>query len=596
MGVYRRLKRQDGSRPTTGPGAAPPAAREDLHAELKARSGTGISFEEQVEIIGQINETLQRNRIQIQPDTFHFTPRKKGSFIPILINAGAVAVTLAAAALIVLLFNAGERTLVSRSAEVLTAEGRLIQALKKETAEQLRTKDQEISQIQVRLASLAQERDKLRLDSQAQLARRETELKAALDKELAAERQKLERSGLASASIARQLTDLESRLASANQKQLADLRRQAESELAAKDASLAALAGQYTDSLKAFQQERTTLEDMARSREAELNARLREQAAAAETDRSRLLEQTTALASLRESSQREQLVFDQLLSAYLRVMEAWKNKLYDEALKNLEGVRELLSRESVAGLPAIQSRLPVERFVIDSLSRLIETDRSGSRPAASAPSAADNLLAGVAKTVAEADLKAQAGSTDEALKLYEQALRQVPEVRKSYTALNQTARKSAEQERLKLAEELAKTRQELARLQAGEKRREAQQAQLKALQDRIASAGSGTTADAQAQMLALLETKVRVRQVLAAEPVRSQNPGLYEQLEKFLEAYGQEQRQEGQVEALQDATAVVEGLSPRTPRLDARRLKGDYGGTAQGPFAGFVERLRGLLQ
>jgi hypothetical protein len=110
-----------------------------------------------------------------------------------------------------------------------------------------------------------------------------------------------------------------------------------------------------------------------------------------------------------------------------------------------------------------------------------------------------------------------------------------------------------------------------------------------ALQEQIAAGGapSGTS---QAQVLALLETKLRVRQALSAEP------GLYEELERYLDAYGQEQRQEGQNAALQQVTSVLEGLAQQAPRLDVRRLASAGAGRAREPFARFVARLLETLK
>ncbi len=241
MGLYDRL-----TRPASGRPGLPPSGAVASPAKGPAQGGGSITVDEQVEIIGEINDILRKNRLTIRPETFNFTPRRRGATLPILVNAGAVALTLAAALGIAALFNAGERDLVSRSAVLVTAEARLIQALKKESAEQLGRKDQEIARIQDNLQSLARDRDRLKLDSQTQLARREQELKADLARELAAERQKLEREGLKADAVERQLSELEGRLAEANRKQLADFRRQAEAELAAKDASLAAKSREYT--------------------------------------------------------------------------------------------------------------------------------------------------------------------------------------------------------------------------------------------------------------------------------------------------------------------------------------------------------------
>jgi chromosome segregation ATPase len=561
MGLYQRFSKRASTEEAPklpGAAAAPQiagvapqiagVARTEV-AKPPADSGGGrsITFDEQVEIIGEINNILRKNRMAIRPDTFQYTPRRRGATLPILVNAGAVALTLAAALGIAILFNAGERTLVSHSAELLTAEGQLLQALKKESAEQLGRKDVEIARIQDRLQALARDRDRLKLESQSQLSRREAELKTALERELAAERQKLEREGLKADAVERQLADLQARLAEANQKQIADLRRQAEAELAAKDASLAAMNRQYTESLGVFRQERTELEKKAQQREQELTAQLREKTAAAESEVSELSGQ---LGALNEQRAQERAASDQLLAAYTKVFDSWKASRYDEALRNLGAVRELLSRPSIAGLPAIRSRLPVERSLVEALARLFESEKTAAAPQA----------AGAPAALAEA----------------------------------QSRLADAERDRRKLQEEAARSRQELARLQAGEKRRAVQEAQLTALQQRIA--GSGAAADAQAQVLALLETKLRVRQALSAEPLASRYPGLYDELERYLDAYGQEQRQEGQSGALQDAIAVLEGLALQAPRLDVRRLAAGYAGRAREPFSRFVATLREMLK
>jgi hypothetical protein len=557
MGLYDRLAKGDGTEGSARPvrkardGRPPgPAAQEP------SRGGAGLTVDEQVEIIGQINDILRKNRLAIRPETLDFTPRRRGATLPILVNAGAVVLTLAAALGIAALFNARERTLVSRPATLLTAEARVIQALKKETEEQLGRKNQEIVRIQASLESLARDRDRLKLESQAQLARREEELKSALARELASERQKLERQGLESQTVERQLASLQDRLSEENRKQLEEYRRKADSELAAKEASLAALGRKYQDSLDAFQQERQALESQAHQREEELSARMKTDTAAAQGEASRLAGQLQALTAQREQ---EKLASDQLLAAYSKVFDSWKASRYDEAQRNLGAVRELLSRDSITSLPAIRSRLPVERSLVEALARLFEAEKTAAAPAPAAvnPSAlseAESRLAAANRALAE-----------------------------------------SERDRRKLQGEAAGARQELVRLQSAERRRSAQEAQVAALQEQLET-GGGSRGTSQAQVLALLETKLRVRQALSSEPLASRYPGLYEELERYLDAYGQEQRQEGQAAALQEAATVLEGLALKTPRLDVRRLASTGAGRAREPFARFVARLLEALK
>jgi hypothetical protein len=524
-----------------------------LHKELSAEEVAGISIDEQVEIIGQINDVVRKNRIHIHKNTFAFSPRKEGSFIPILVAGAALAVTLIAAVLMVYHYNRSERHLVTRSSVVLSGEGKLLEAFKKESAEQLGAKDRQISEIQASLEQLASERDRLKLDTQALIQRREAELEAGLERQLAEQRQKLEREGMQSAAVERELKNLESRLAGANERQMEAFRRQTEEQLAAKNASLAMMARQYTESLEAFQRERAALEERLGSREAELQAQLRERTAAAESERTAAADQ---LAQLQAQRQKEQLVFNQLQSGYEKVRSDLKEGLYDEADKELDAVQELLSKEAVLSLPAIRSRLPQERFMIDSLRRLAGFERAESRAAQSEPAAAPS----------QAD-----------------------------------ALPAAEQERRKLQEELRQARdgldrlaQEVARYQAEAKRRAALEAQLRAMRESYTEAGKGGSASSQARVLALLETKLRVRKVLSSEPVASQHPGLYEQLEQYFDALGREQRQEGQSTVLSDALTVLDTL--KGGRLDPRRLKGDYSGALSDLFARFLEKLQGLLR
>jgi hypothetical protein len=383
MGLYQRL---------TGPERAGEAAG-TLPARKPAPDGRTVAVDEQVEIIGEINEILRKNRLAIRPETFKFTPRRRGATLPIAVNAGALALTLAAALGIAALFDADERSLVSGSTVLVTAEARLIQALKKESEEQLGRKDQEIARIQGDLQSLARDRDRLKLESQAQFQQREAELQAALARELAAERQKLEREGLRGEAVDRQLAELEGRLVEENRNQLAAFRRQAEAELATKDASLAALSRQYGESLDAFRQERLQLEGQARQREQELTARMQADAAAAQGESSRLAGQLAALTTQREQ---ERLASDQLLAAYTKAFDSWKASRFDEAQRNLGAVRELLSREAFISLPAIRSSLSVERSLVEALSALFEAASAPAAPTRAELAEAESRLAAMA--------------------------------------------------------------------------------------------------------------------------------------------------------------------------------------------------------
>jgi len=587
-----------------------------------------ISFEEQVEIIGEINEVLEKNRIEIKPDTFAFTPKKQGSLIPLLINGGALVILAAAAFFLLAFFNRQEQSLIRESATVLSAEGKLIQALRQESEQQLSEKDRQIADIQARLEDLRRQAETAKLDTEAKIREREEQLRSELEAQLAAERDKLQGEGLTTAVINDQLRALEQRLTSENESRLAEFREASQTELAEKEAQLAALEEQYRESLVQFQQERSALEQQFSQREAELQAQLERQAAEAQSAQAEVADQ---LAALREQRQREQLVLDQILSSYTQVQDNLAVGRYDAALSSLGNLESYLSQTSIASLPAIRDRIPTERFLIASLRDLIAALRAPApdtvlQPAEAAPSEADQLLASVAATVAEADRLAQSGDRAGAERLYSSAIGEIPDIQRSHTFLVEAARRAtaegagrdssaavnrlqAELDRTKasLSQQtralnqaqttISQQRQQIARYEASQAEIAAIRQEVSTLRRRYSSLSSnGASARvSQSKVLDLVDTKLQVREVLSSEPVRSQYPQLYDAMEEYFDTYGKVQLQSGQEEALEDANKVLDDLLG-SGSADLSALKRSYGAAQGDPFAQFLQKLEALLE
>ena len=587
-----------------------------------------ISFEEQVEIIGEINEVLEKNRIEIKPDTFAFTPKKQGSLIPLLINGGALVILAAAAFFLLAFFNRQEQSLIRESATVLSTEGKLIQALRQESEQQLSEKDRQIADIQARLEDLRRQAETAKLDTEAKIREREEQLRSELEAQLAAERDKLQGEGLTTAVINDQLRALEQRLTSENESRLAEFREASQTELAEKEAQLAALEEQYRESLVQFQQERSALEQQFSQREAELQAQLERQAAEAQSAQAEVADQ---LAALREQRQREQLVLDQILSSYAQVQDNLAVGRYDAALSSLGNLESYLSQTSIASLPAIRDRIPTERFLIASLRDLIAALRAPApdtvlQPAEAAPSEADQLLASVAATVAEADRLAQSGDRAGAERLYSSAIGEIPDIQRSHTFLVEAARRAAaegagrdssvavnrlqaELDRTKasLSQQtralnqaqttISQQRQQNARYEASQAEIAAIRQEVSTLRRRYSSlSSSGASARvSQSKVLDLVDTKLQVREVLSSEPVRSQYPELYDAMEEYFDTYGKVQLQSGQEEALGDANRVLDDLLG-SGSADLSAMKRSYGAAQGDPFAQFLQKLEALLE
>jgi chromosome segregation ATPase len=563
--------------------------------DLSSIRSSDITFEEQIEIIGEINEVLEKNRIEIKPDTFAFTPKKRGSLIPLLINGGALVILAASAFFLLAFFNREERSLIRDSATVLTAEGKLIEALRKESEQQLNEKDRQITDIRIRLEDLRRQAETAKLDTEAKIREREDQLRAELEAQLESERQKLQGEGLTAVAINDQLSNLEQRLTSENESRLAEFRSQSEAELAEKETELAALEEQYRQSLIQFQQERSALQQQFSQREAELRAQLAQQAAEMESARAEVADQ---LAELREQRRREQLVYDQILSSYGRVQDALESGQYDAALRGLSNLESFLSQSSIASLPAIQDRIPTERFLIASLRNLIEGRRTPASLAAAQPREAvpsEDSSAALNRLQAELDrtrasLSQQTRELDQLRSTLDQRTRELSQAK---SALDQRT------------SELSQARSTIGQQSRQISGYEASQREIAALRQEVSTlrrrynslSSSGASARvSQAKVLELVDTKLQVREVLSSEPVKSRYPELYGAMEDYFETYGKVQLQSGQEEALRDANAVLDDLLG-SGSADLSAMKKSYAASADGdPFARFLQKLEALLE
>jgi chromosome segregation ATPase len=596
-----------------GKAPQPAASAQDLSAIRAA----DISFDEQIEIIGEINDVVEKNRIVIGPDTFSYAARRRGALVPILVNVLAVTAVALTGLVLLRVFTRQEQVLTGQAAGLVTAEGKIIETLRQESEAQLSAKDEEIGRIQTRLDELRQEKERIKLEMDTRVRQREEELRVELARQLDAERSRLQDAGVSAESIRQQLTALETRLTQERDQRLSAFRAEAESELSEKNAEIARLVEQYNTSLDRFRRERADLERQFAQRETEMRAEAREEVqartAAVENERTQI---AGRLAQLQSERDRERTVLDQLLAQYNQVRGYLAAGQYGEALTGLDGIEAYLAQASVAGMPAIQRRLPIERFTIASLRELIRLQQAATGEVRTA-SQADTLLASIRDTVAAADRQAEAGNTAAAIGLYQQAVDAIPEVAKSHATLIEAATfgsldqiqremRDSEQALRRLQEELRQAQskvsqqnREISRLQSAAASRDAILQQVRDLRARYAGLQAGGTEAVganQERVLALLEVKVKVREALATEPIKSQSPGLYEALEEYLEAYGREQQQAGREAALAEAASILEAVARRGGRVNLQALKSRYGGVPDDPLAQFLDRLESLVK
>jgi len=404
----------------------------------------GFSQEEKRLVEEQIDELLNQNRLAVTPETLSYTPRRRGVALPLVTNLVIGVVVALALGAAFFWYDRQEQSIATGEAVLLTAESKLIATLREEAEAQLRQKDQAIQDIQGRLGEIDRERQQLRSGVQAALSAKEQELLGQYERRLEEERQRLQGQGISPEDIQRRLAETEAALRRDNEAALADARRQAQEELAAREAAITSLADQYQRELQQAREERTRAQGEAEQRETAMRQELaaREQALASDRDRT-----AGELSALRRQQEQERLLLDQLLNGYDRVNQSLRQGDYAQALSALATQRAFFDERAAAALPAVQKRRAIEFFLIDSLEELIRSRQSRASTDTAALLESSALIRAAADRVQRGLELEQAGQTQAARDAYLEALAQIPEIRQGYARLESLRSVEEAQER-----------------------------------------------------------------------------------------------------------------------------------------------------
>ena len=405
-------------------------------------ASSGISTDDQKEILSQIEQVAAQSRMQVTDEVFHLSPQKRGLLFPVVVNFLLLAILAGGIGTFGLLFRIGERSLSADTGGFASAEGRLLEELKRESQEQLQQKDSEIGEIQTRLAQIELEQRELEAGVDQKIRDRERELRAAIDGELAAERQRLQDQGISERDIAARLGALESQKNVEAERRITTFRAEAEEERRRIEENFRTLQAEYNQSLATLGRDRDLLLSESQGREADLRAQLESRTRALEAEKTTIQRELAALADQRE---REELANSQLIGFYNAAKESMRTARYEEAIRTLQTARSYLDSKGVIDLPAVLKRREVEFFVMDSLTRLIESQRSRAEVDTTSLVAQANLITDVRAVVVRADQAAAAGDPEGAERMYRDALTRIPSVSRSYAYLTDAeARRAAE--------------------------------------------------------------------------------------------------------------------------------------------------------
>ena len=391
-----------------------------------------VSPEDRAKILRQINEVIDSNRIRVEPDTFTITAKRSGTGLPILINGAIVAVVAATILIFSFFFNRQEDVLASGAGTILSAESKVIETLREESQEQLQLKDREILSFQQQLQDTLERQRRLQAETDQTIRQREEQLEEEFQRTLEEERQRLLDQGLAAAAVEERLQTFEAEQRSELEAEFETFRRRTEEASAQREEAIAGLVREYEQNLQSAQVERSELEKQLQERETELQRQYEERAQALESDRARVAAQ---LNRLQEEQRQEQLVRDQILSAYETVNINIAAGEYAMALRQLESIRSYLDQEPARSLAGIQRRRPVERFIIASLEDLIRSRSAQEEQDLDSLIAAGSRINALNQGISRANQLLEQGDTAAARQQYLSALGEIPSARRGYEGL-----------------------------------------------------------------------------------------------------------------------------------------------------------------
>lgn len=402
--------------------------------------GAGISEEDKKDVLSQIDSVVEKNRIPVTDELFEIKPRKKGSFFPILINILALFLIAGGVYYAYRMFNERQETLSLETSAYLSAEGKLIEEIRRESETKLKQKEEEISKIQQELQALDQQSQELKEGMEEEIQAREAELRRQLEAELQAERERLEEEGISEEEIEQQLEELEQARTREFEQQLEAFRAESEAALQEKEEELEQARELTEEILQRANRERRELERETEQRVTELREQFEEERAALETRTSEAQQRLRELSELREQ---EQLIQDQIVGAYSNIIQQIEANNFEAARSNIEKLKTLLSDTNLENLPTIAKRREIDQYLLSTLKESLETKTTEQPAETSSIVDAANLLLDARELVTRADTVRSQGQRATAKRLYKAALEEVPALNSAYNALAEINRREA---------------------------------------------------------------------------------------------------------------------------------------------------------
>jgi hypothetical protein len=398
-------------------------------SDIQFDSESGISKEDQKDVLQEIENVVTKNRIVTTPEDFIVKANKRGVLFPVLVVVSAVVALGIGGSAFYFLFQRGESQIVRGAVGTITAEGQLIQAVRREANGKILEKNQEINTIQGRLADIDKQRQDLQANMDTKVSQKEQELRAQMASALEAEKERLQKEGLSKQAIALRMQQLEAQRASQLQHAMDAFKKEAEASRLQAEQNLKTMQAEFSANLNKANTERQQAILDAQKREQDLKGQFAQKTQSLEATSAQA---TQALNTLVAQREKEDLVTGQLVGLYTGVRDQIAQAQYTQALASLQSLREFVNRPDVQVLPALAKRHDVDLFVIDSLTSLVQTEIEKAKNDTATLLEAANELSELKQSVADAQAMLKAGKVAEAEKEFGEALAAIPEIAASY--------------------------------------------------------------------------------------------------------------------------------------------------------------------
>jgi chromosome segregation ATPase len=338
-------------------------------------TGSGISEDEQREILAGINRVAEKNRRALSREKPPLRAQKRGSFFPVLVNVAAILV-LGGGFFSLSVFHGKDEVRFRESpAAYNPAERALIEEIRRETNSRLEAKESEISLISSKLTGVDSELQNLQSSVETMMGDKEAELRKEMGEAFAVERQRLVDQNLSEAAIAERMRQFDAERIARMNTELAGYRQRLDAERAASESNLQKLQDEYRASLSTLQDERSQILEASRNREANLHAQLeartRELNAVSERSQAELGSARSELERLSGAQEKAAVIEGQVAGYYGAALNHIRGGRLGEAAAALQALREFLVSPAFTGSPPAFSRREIYAASADALDLMI---------------------------------------------------------------------------------------------------------------------------------------------------------------------------------------------------------------------------------